>query len=161
MSAAPIRAPASALRRERAYSIRQLCREFGCTPRALRFSEDKALLAPARKGMTRIYSARDRARLQLILRGKRVGFSLAEIAELLALYDREDGGAAQMAASLGKFRERLVELRRQREDLDKAITELESGCVWLEEQLAQTRPDLLPRAVDYDSVLRSRLEAAE
>ncbi|MDP8915598.1 MAG: transcriptional regulator, partial [Pseudomonadota bacterium] len=72
-----------------------------------------------------------------------------------------DGGAAQMAASLAKFRERVVELRRQREDLDKAIAELEAGCVWLQEQLAQTRPDLLPRAVDYDSVLRSRLDAAE
>jgi DNA-binding transcriptional MerR regulator len=90
-----------------------------------------------------------------------VGFSLAEIADLLSLYDREDGGAAQMAASLGKFREHLVGLRRQRDDLDKAIGELEAGCVWLEEQLAQTRPDLLPRAEDYDSVLRSRLDAAE
>ena len=149
------------VRRERAYSIRQLCREFECTPRALRFYEDKGLLAPARKGATRVYSNRDRARLQLILRGKRVGFSLAEIAELLALYDREDGGAVQMAASLGKFRERVVELRRQREDLDKAIVELEAGCVWLEEQLAETRPDLLPRAADYESFLRSRLDAAE
>lgn len=154
-------AAVSPIRRERAYTIRQLCREFECTPRALRFYEDKALLAPARRGQSRIYSARDRARLQLILRGKRVGFSLAEIAELLALYDREDGAAVQMAASLGKFRERVVDLRRQREDLDKAIAELEAGCVWLEERLAETRPDLLPRADDYDTILRSRLDAAE
>src|SRR3712207_1680653 len=116
----------------RTWSIRQLCREFDCTPRALRFYEDKGLLAPARRGTARLYSARDRARLQLIVRGKRVGFSLAEIAELLALYDREDGPAVQMAASLGKFRERAAELRRQRDDLDKAIEELEAGCVWLE-----------------------------
>ena len=148
-------------RRERAYSIRQLCREFEVTPRALRFYEDKGLLGPERRGMTRIYSARDRARLQLILRGKRVGFSLAEIAEMLALYDREDGGAMQMAASLGRFRQRVAELRRQRDDLDKAIAELETGCAWIEQKLTEMRPDLLPQARDYDSVLSARLDAAE
>ncbi len=149
------------LRRERVYSIRQLCREFDVTPRALRFYEDKGLLAPERRGLSRIYAARDRARLQLILRGKRVGFSLAEISEMLALYDREDGGATQMAASLLKFRERLIGLQRQREDLDKAIAELESGCAWIEQKLAEVRPDLLPQAADYESVLTARLDAAE
>ena len=144
----------------RAWSIRQLCREFGCTPRALRFYEDRGLLSPARRGATRIYSGRDRARLKLILRGKRVGFSLAEIGEMLSLYDREDGGATQMAASLGKFRERVLDLRRQRDDLDKAIAELEEGCAWIEERLAEVRPDLLPQAADYDSVLRARLDQA-
>jgi DNA-binding transcriptional MerR regulator len=154
--------PASnTLRRERVYSIRQLCREFDVTPRALRFYEDKGLLSPQRRGMSRIYAARDRARLKLILRGKRVGFSLAEIAEMLSLYDREDGGATQMAASLVKFRERLVGLQRQREDLDKAIAELESGCAWIEQKLAEVRPDLLPQAADYESVLAARLDAAE
>ena len=147
-------------RRER-YSIRQLCREYGVTPRALRFYEDKALLSPERRGQVRIYSGRDRARLQLILRGKRVGFSLGEIGEMLELYDRQDGGATQMAASLGRFRERVVALRRQREDLDNAISELESGCAWIEQKLSQMRPDLLPKAQDYDSVLRARLDAAE
>ena len=145
----------------RAFSIRQLCREFEVTPRALRFYEDKGLLAPERRGVTRVYSARDRARLQLILRGKRVGFSLAEIAEMLALYDREDGGATQMAASLGRFRQRVAELRRQRDDLDKAIAELETGCAWIEQRLSEVRPDLLPQARDYDSVLSARLDAAE
>jgi DNA-binding transcriptional MerR regulator len=149
------------LRRERVYSIRQLCREFDVTPRALRFYEDKGLLSPERRGLSRIYAARDRARLKLILRGKRVGFSLAEISEMLALYDREDGGATQMAASLVKFRERLVGLQRQREDLDKAIAELESGCAWIEQKLAEVRPDLLPQAADYHSVLAARLDAAE
>src|SRR3712207_6067081 len=114
-------------RRDRAYSIRQLCREFGVTPRALRFYEDKGLLAPERRGQTRVYSSRDRARLQLILRGKRVGFSLGEIGEMLELYDRQDGGATQMAASLSKFRERVVALRAQRDDIEKAIVELETG----------------------------------
>jgi DNA-binding transcriptional MerR regulator len=151
----------SAPSRERLWTIRQLCREFEVTPRALRFYEDKGLLSPERRGASRIYSVRDRARLQLILRGKRVGFSLSEIAELLALYDRQDGGATQMAASLVKFRERVDQLRRQRDDIAKAITELETGCAWIEERLAETRPDLLPQAQDYDSVLRARLDAAE
>ena len=79
---------------------------------------------------------------------------------MLALYDREDGGAAQMALSLARFRERLVDLRRQREDLDKAVAELETGCAWLEERLAEIRPDLLPQAVDYDNVLSAPLDAA-
>ncbi len=147
--------------RERTWSIRQLCREFDVTPRALRFYEDRGLLSPARRGSTRIYSHRDRARLQLILRGKRVGFSLAEIGEMLALYDRQDGGAVQMAASLGKFRERVADLKRQRDDLDKAITELEQGCAWIEERLSEMRPDLLPQAADYESILTARLDAAE
>ena len=151
----------SSIRRERAWTIRQLCREFDVTPRALRFYEDKGLLSPERRGASRIYAGRDRARLQLILRGKRVGFSLAEIAEMLALYDREDGGATQMAASLGRFRERLVGLRRQREDLDRAIAELETGCGWIEQRLSETRPDLLPHADQYASVLSARLDAAE
>lgn len=148
-------------RPDRAWSIRQLCREFAVTARALRFYEDKGLLAPERRGTTRIYSARDRARLQLILRGKRVGFSLAEIAELLALYDRQDGGATQMAASLVKFRDRITDLKRQREDIGKAIAQLETGCAWMEERLAHIRPDLLPQAQDYETVLRARLDAAE
>ncbi len=144
-------------RPERTYSIRQLCREFAATPRALRFYEDRGLLSPARAGLNRIYDARDRARLQLILRGKRVGFSLGEIGEMLDLYDRNDGGAAQMAASLEKFRERVGTLRRQREDLESAIETLEEGCRWLETRLAEVRPDLLPRAADYELMLRARL----
>jgi DNA-binding transcriptional MerR regulator len=146
---------------ERAWTIRQLCREFGTTPRALRFYEDKGLLEPARAGQNRVYSGRDRARLQLILRGRRVGLSLAEIGELLALYDRQDGGATQMAASLVRFRAQAVTLRAQRDDLDAAISELESGCAWLEERLAAVAPDRLPQAEDYDQAIRARLEAAE
>ncbi len=145
-------------RPERAYTIRHLCNEFKVTPRALRFYEDKGLLAPAREGLNRVYRSRDRARLQLILRGKRVGFSLTEIRDLLDLYDEKDGGAAQMARSLKKYRERIVELHAQRDDIDGAIETLEEGCVWLENQLSQTRPDLLPQAADYESALKGRLE---
>jgi DNA-binding transcriptional MerR regulator len=127
----------------------------------LRFYEDKGLLSPGRDGMNRVYNHRDRVRLQLILRGKRVGFSLAEIRDILDLYDEKDGAAAQMAKSLKKFRERVVELKAQREDIDGAITTLEEGCLRLEAQLKDLRPDLLPQAADYDQVLRARLDAAE
>jgi DNA-binding transcriptional MerR regulator len=145
----------------RSYSIRQLCREFAVTPRALRFYEDKGLLEPSRSGLNRVYSHRDRARLQLILRGRRVGLSLAEIGALLDLYDRQDGGAVQMAASLPRFRAQAAALRAQRDDLDAAIAELEAGCDWLEARLAAVAPDRLPQAEDYDTAIRARLEAAE
>ena len=149
---------ASDLRRpNRTFTIRQLCLEFKCTPRALRFSEDKGLISPARDGMNRVYSYKDRARLRLILRGKRVGLALSEIGEILDLYELNDGGAAQNAKSLVKFRERIVELEAQRNDIEQAIEELRKGCDALEQHLKETRPDLLPRAADYDQVLRERL----
>ncbi|MDP9104013.1 MAG: MerR family DNA-binding transcriptional regulator [Pseudomonadota bacterium] len=148
-------------RPERTFAIRQLCHEFKVTPRALRFYEDKGLLSPARDGMNRVYNHRDRVRLQLILRGKRVGFSLNEIREILELYDQKDGGAAQMARSLKKFRERIVALKAQQEDIEGAIQALEEGCVGLEGRLKDIRPDLLPQATDYDSAMRQRLDAAE
>ena len=144
-------------RPERAFTIRQLCVEFKVTPRALRFYEDKGLLSPARDGMNRVYHNRDRARLQLILRGKRVGFSLAEIRDILELYDEKDGGAAQMASSIKRFRKRIVELRSQRDDIDGAIETLEAGCMRMEKQLSELRPDLLPQAADYESALKGRL----
>ncbi len=141
----------------RTYSIRQLCREFDVTARALRFYEDKDLLHPARRGQTRVYSSRDRARLQLILRGKRVGFSLVEIREMLDLYDRKDGGAVQMAVSLAKFRAQLETLKKQREDIEAAIETLTTGCAWMEQRLTEFRPDLLPQADDYAAALRAYL----
>jgi DNA-binding transcriptional MerR regulator len=153
--------PSDLRRPERTFAIRQLCQEFKVTPRALRFYEDKGLLSPARDGMNRVYNHRDRVRLQLILQGKRVGLSLNEIREILDLYDHKDGGAAQMARSLKKFRERIVALKAQREDIEGAIGALEAGCVRLEGQLKDLRPDLLPQATDYDSAMRSRLDAAE
>jgi DNA-binding transcriptional MerR regulator len=145
-------------RPERTFTIRNLCVEFRVTPRALRFYEDKGLLYPAREGLNRVYNHRDRARLQLILRGKRVGLSLSEIREILDLYDENDGGASQMAKSLKKFRERITALEAQREDIDGAIEQLRGGCDRMERQLAQIRPDLLPRADDYNQVLRARLD---
>lgn len=147
-------------RANRTFTIRQLCQEFGCTPRALRFYEDKGLLAPAREGLNRIYSTRDRARLALILRGKRVGLSLTEMRDILDLYEQDDGVAQQNAESLRKFREKVVAMERQRADLDKAIAELHEAIVALEQRLAN-RPDLLPQAADYDQMLRHRLDGAD
>ena len=103
--------PSDLRRPERTFAIRQLCVEFGVTPRALRFYEDKGLLSPGRDGMNRVYNHRDRVRLQLILRGKRVGFSLSEIRDILDLYDQNDGGAVQMSKSLKKFADRIVQLK--------------------------------------------------
>lgn len=145
----------------RTYTIRQLCLEFKCTPRALRFYEDKGLLNPARDGMNRVYSYRDRGRLVLILRGKRVGLSLSEIGEILDLYEADDSGAQQAAKSLRKFKERIVALEQQKTDIDDAIAQLQHGIVGMEKRLSETRPDLLPRAADYDQMLRRQLDGAE
>lgn len=145
-------------RPERTYTIRQLCNEFKVTPRALRFYEDKGLLSPARDGLNRIYNHRDRARLILILRGKRVNLSLAVIRDILDLYKSDETGAAQLAKSVRKFREQIVALEAQREDLDHAVAELKEAVAVFESRLAQVRPDLLPQAADYDTVLRARLD---
>lgn len=115
-------------------SITDLCDEFAITPRALRFYEDEGLIAPERRGTTRIYSHRDRARLAWILRGKRVGFSLAEIREMIDLYDLGDGRQAQRAVTLERCRSRIVALERQKHDLDAAIAELADFVTTLEQQ---------------------------
>jgi DNA-binding transcriptional MerR regulator len=142
----------------RTYSIRQLCREFGVTARALRFYEDKGLLSPNRRGQTRVFSHSDWARLKLIVQGKRVGFSLVEIRDLLDLYDHKDGNAQQLAASLTKFRAQIEALERQREAVDVAIDNLQKSCGWIEKRLLTFRPDLLPHAEDYHSTLSARLD---
>lgn len=130
----------------RTYSIRQLSKEFDVTARALRFYEDKGLISPERKGQTRLYSARDRARLQLILRGKRLGFSLVEIHEILDLYTPKDHGASQMKATLVKYRKQIETLKRQREDIDAAISDMQAGCVWLEEQVQKLETENLQQS---------------
>jgi DNA-binding transcriptional MerR regulator len=108
----------------RRYSIRDLTREFAISARTLRFYEEKGLLCPGRIGKERCYSRRDRARLAYVLMGKSVGFSLAEVREMLNLYDVGDGQRTQLRVALDRFTERIARLERQKADIDRAIMEL-------------------------------------
>lgn len=123
--------------RDRTYSITELCREYEVTPRTLRFYEQKGLLHPARRGWTRLFSYRDRARLQLILRGKKVGFSLEEIKEMLDLYNLRDGQVTQLRVASTKMRDRLEALRKQRIELEEAIADLERTIVVVDGMLKE------------------------
>lgn len=120
----------------RTFSIRQLTKEFGVTARTLRFYEDEGLIAPERRGQTRIYAGRDRARIILILQGRRVGFSLAEIREILDLYGVKDGGVAQLTHTRKKFAERVESLERQRIDIANSLVQLKEGVSRIDEWLA-------------------------
>lgn len=106
------------------FTIGELSREFGVTLRTLRFYEDKGLLHPKRQGTTRLYDRRDRARLKLVLLGKRIGFSLVEIKELLDLYDLKDNQKTQFRVSLEKFRDQIKVLEQQKAEIENAINEL-------------------------------------
>lgn len=108
------------------YSIADLAAEFGVTTRTIRFYEDEGLISPERKGQRRVYSPRDRVRLRLIMRGKRLGFSLAEIREMIDLYDEDPTEIAQLRLFLDKIRERRAVLLRQREDIDTILGELDA-----------------------------------
>lgn len=118
-------------------TIRQMCEKFGVTPRTLRFYEQKELLSPLRKGQTRLYTRRDRARLKLILQGKRFGFSLEEIRRLLDLYYVGDQQYTQYKATYELALKHLEELERQRRELDEAIADLKDQLAWGERKLAE------------------------
>ncbi len=107
-------------------SIGDLSRELDVTTRAIRFYEDQGLLAPRRQGQTRVYGPRDRVRLKLILRGKRLGFSLAEIRDLLEMYDAPEGEVGQLRHFIVRMRERRADLQRQRADIDAVLSELDA-----------------------------------
>jgi DNA-binding transcriptional MerR regulator len=124
----------------RIYTIRQLTKEFSVTARTVRFYEDEMLIAPGRRGQTRLYSPRDRARIILILRGRRLGFSLAEIREVLDMYDGKDGEQAQMVHARKKFEERIQILERQKLDIDQALRQLREGISELDAALQGGAP---------------------
>jgi DNA-binding transcriptional MerR regulator len=105
-------------------TIREMCEAFAVTPRTLRFYEAKELLFPIRKGTARLFTKQDRARLLLILRGKRFGFSLEDIRQLLDMYDRDGSNEAQLQRTYDLGRDRLAQMEAQRAELDEAIADL-------------------------------------
>ncbi|MGE0339663.1 MAG: MerR family DNA-binding transcriptional regulator [Xanthobacteraceae bacterium] len=119
------------------FTIRDLAREFGVTARTLRFYEEKELLSPRRQGQERLYSRRDRARLKLVLMGKRVGFSLEEIRSMLDLYDLGDGRVTQLKVSYTRFNERIERLKQQRDEIDEAIAAMQRASKSLAEMLKE------------------------
>ena len=117
-------------------TIRQMCDAYEVTPRTLRFYESKELLFPIRDGQKRLFTRRDRARLKLILRGKRFGFKLEEIRQLLNLYDAGDQQLTQLTSTYNIAKDRLGDMLRQRAELDEAIAELEAQLKWGEDMIA-------------------------
>ena len=107
------------------YSIGDLSREFGVTTRTIRFYEDQGLLSPTRDGQNRIYEVGDRVRLKLVLRGKRLGFSLKEIKKLIELYDAPEGEGGQLRSFIEKIRARRSELLGQKDDIEHVLDELD------------------------------------
>ncbi|MEH6829273.1 MAG: MerR family DNA-binding transcriptional regulator [Sulfitobacter sp.] len=113
-------------------TIREMCDAYDVTPRTLRFYEAKELLFPERVGQKRLFTKRDRARLKLILRGKRFGFSLEEIRQLLDLYYKGDGQMSQLEQTFDLASTRLKDLEKQRSELDDAITDLREQLKFIE-----------------------------
>ncbi len=122
-------------------TIREMCDAFDVTPRTLRFYESKELLFPVREGQKRLFTRRDRARLKLILRGKRFGFSLEEIRQLLELYDMGDQQHTQLARTYDIARERLADMERQRDELTEAIDDLREQLEWGEKMIRAAAND--------------------
>ncbi|KND17039.1 MerR family transcriptional regulator [Pannonibacter phragmitetus] len=116
----------------RLYTITQLTQEFGITTRTLRFYETQGLITPQRRGRQRLYKPADRTRLKLILRGKRLGFSLTEISEIIGMYGKAPGEAGQLQLLMRKIAERRAELEEKRNDIELTLAELadvERGCL--------------------------------
>ncbi|MGA1234766.1 MAG: MerR family transcriptional regulator [Lutimaribacter sp.] len=121
---------------EKTMTIREMCDAFDVTPRTLRFYEAKELLFPIREGQKRLFTRRDRARLKLILRGKRFGFSLEEIRQLLDLYHMGDQQKTLLTRTYELAQKRLDDLIRQRDELNAAITDLQEQMKWSEKIIA-------------------------
>ena len=120
-------------------TIREMCAAFDVSPRTLRFYETKELLSPIRLGTRRLFTKQDRARLRLILRGKRFGFSLEEIRQLLDMYDRDGSNEAQLLRTYDIAKDRLAQMEAQRAELDVAIADLKTQLAEGEKALAAFR----------------------
>ncbi len=142
------------------FSIRELAKEFDVTPRTLRFYEQKGMISPTRRGAARVYSAEDRARLELILRGKRVGFALDEIKEMLDLRFTMSRDPDVLAATIGRFESRIRVLEQQREDVERALEEMNAGLDWLTARLNENEPseEIKRRARAFEALATARLE---
>jgi DNA-binding transcriptional MerR regulator len=122
---------------EEFYTIGQLARELGVTTRTIRFYEDEGLIAPARRGGQRIYGTRERTRLKLVLRGRRLGFPLSEIAEIINLYDASPGESGQLETLIARIEERRAELLAKRQDIETSLADLEAVEVRCRDRLAE------------------------
>jgi DNA-binding transcriptional MerR regulator len=122
---------------DQTYSIAELAREFDVTPRTIRYYEAEGMLAPDRKGQRRIYSPRDRVTLALILRGKRLGFSLAEAKEIIELYDAPQGEVGQLRALMDKLARKRDALEAKRRDAETALASMDEYAARCRERLIE------------------------
>ena len=124
-------------KREDVHSIGQLAREVGVTTRTIRFYEDEGLIAPARRGGRRVYGPRERTRLKLVLRGRRLGFPLSEIAEIINLYDAAPGESGQLETLIARIEERRAELLAKRRDIESSLADLDAVEARCRDRLAE------------------------
>jgi DNA-binding transcriptional MerR regulator len=139
--------------RERCYTIRQLTKELHATARTLRYYEDEGLVNPTRSGQTRIFSEHDRARLIIILRGRRLGFSVAEMKYVARMYDYKDGNPEQMITARRKFEARIRQLEEQKLDLEQALRQLRQCVADINEGLEGKPRTPWPRFFEHESAL--------
>ena len=129
---------------EATYAIGELAKEFDITPRSIRFYEEQGLLSPKRTGQNRIYDNKDRVRLKLILRGKRLGFSLAEVKTLFEMYDANPNSAVQLEAMLAMTEKKRAVLHQQLEDIQMLMTELDDVEARCREELEELKRGKIP-----------------
>jgi DNA-binding transcriptional MerR regulator len=120
------------------WTIAELADEFGVTHRTIRFYEDRGLLSPERRGTRRVYHPRDRVRLALVLRGKRLGFDLTEIARIVDMYDQEPGEEGQLRYLLEQIERRRAELEQRRHDIEETLAELDAVELRCQEALGNS-----------------------
>ena len=132
---------------QRLYTITQLTQEFDITTRTLRFYEAQGMLSPQRRGLQRLYRPADRTRLKLILRGKRLGFSLAEISEMIEMYGKAPGEAGQLRLLMQRIADRRAELMEKQRDIELTLAELDEV-----EAGARARMAAIGGAFDKDGV---------